>query len=282
MKVITKIATMRKYAARAKKAGKRIGLVPTMGYLHKGHMSLVAAARRECDVVVVSIFVNPIQFGPREDLKKYPRDLARDKKLCAGSGVDVLFVPSVREMYPHGFSTFVDVRGVAAETLCGASRPGHFRGVATVVAKLFNIVSPDVSYFGEKDAQQSVVIQKMARELGIPTRIRVMPTVREKNGLAVSSRNSYLSDEDRKKALSIRASLARARKAVLSGEHRASVVKNSVKDSLKKASGIRVDYVDIVRAEDLMPLKKLKGDLFILAAAFVGKTRLIDNIRMRI
>ncbi len=281
MQVITTIKGMKDYSRKARQEGKVIGFVPTMGYLHDGHMSLVRAAREECDVVIVSIFLNPAQFGPDEDLDKYPRDMERDRRLLREAGVDAVFVASAGEMYPQGHSTFVEVTGRITESLCGSSRPGHFRGVTTIVAKLFNIVDPDKSYFGQKDAQQAVVIGRMAEDLDMSVEMRVMPIVREKDGLAMSSRNSYLSPGQRREALSIFRSLERAKEVVAGGERSTGRIKEEMTKILNASGDVRIDYVEIVDADSMEPLVTIKDNTLIAIAVFVGETRLIDNVVVR-
>jgi pantoate--beta-alanine ligase len=249
-----------------------------MGYLHEGHLSLVRASRSECDITVTSIFVNPSQFCHGEDLEKYPRDIDRDISLLEREGVDILFAPDAREMYPEGYSSYIDMDCALVKKLCGASRIGHFRGVATVVAKLFNIIDPDNSYFGQKDMQQALVIKRMASDLNFRTKIRVMPTVREPDGLAMSSRNKYLSDKERRSAARIFRSLERASEEILSGERSAENIRNFVKGLLSREEGIEIDYVDVVNPEDLSSLERSDGNTLIVVAAFVGATRLIDNL----
>jgi pantoate--beta-alanine ligase len=278
MKIITKINDIREYSRSAKKEGKTIGFVPTMGYLHDGHISLVRAAKKENDVIVMSIYVNPTQFGPDEDYDKYPRDLERDRSLADKEGVDVIFTPVSGEMYPAGYDTDVEVKGHLTETLCGRTRPGHFRGVTTVVAKLFNIVEADRAYFGQKDAQQAAVIKRMVRDLNMPVEIRVMPIVREDDGLAMSSRNAYLSKEERRQALALSRSLKRAEEMVSAGELSAGTIKSGMKNILEKEKNVRVDYTEIMDADTLQPLDKVRGNTLIAIAAFVGGTRLIDNV----
>jgi len=278
MKIIKTIKDMREYSRRAHREGKTIGLVPTMGHLHRGHVSLVRAAKKECDTVIVSVFVNPTQFGPKEDFKKYPRDIERDKKICAKAGTDVIFIPGDSEMYPQGYATFVEMKGLLTETMCGASRPGHFRGVATVVIKLFNIVRPDLSYFGQKDAQQVSVIKKMVKDLNIDTRVRVMPIVRERDGLAMSSRNVYLSPDERAKALYLYRALKKAGEMVKKGARSSSLVKKETANMLRRISGVKVDYIAITDPDTLEPVNKIRERVLIAVAVFVGKTRLIDNI----
>jgi len=281
MQVITTVDEMKKYSQEARRKGRTIGFVPTMGYLHDGHMSLVKAAREESDVVVMSIFVNPAQFGPGEDIDRYPRDIERDKRVSEEYGADVIFLPSVEDMYPDRHSTYVELTGGLTDTLCGSSRPGHFRGVTTVVSKLFNIISPHVSYFGQKDAQQAIVIKRMVEDLNMDTEIRVMPIVREEDGLAMSSRNAYLSGEERKKASNIFRSLKQAEGLIAAGESSADKVKEEMKKILGEAGGLRIDYLEIVDADDLGPVKTIGENTLIAVAAFIGKTRLIDNVLIR-
>jgi len=278
MRVIRSIQEMYKLSESARKEGKIIGFVPTMGYLHEGHLSLIRIARKRCDLLVVSIFVNPTQFGPNEDLNSYPRDFERDSKLCEKEGVDVIFAPTAEEMYPDGYSTWVEVKGPVTEVLCGAFRPGHFRGVTTVVAKLFNIVQPHFAVFGQKDAQQLVVIKKMTRELNFPVEIVAAPTVREKDGLAMSSRNEYLNEKERKVAPKIYQSLILAKNMLLRGERDTEKIKNEMRKFLESAKLIKVQYIDIVDADTLEPLKNARGRVMVALAAFLGKARLIDNI----
>jgi pantoate--beta-alanine ligase len=256
-----------------------IGFVPTMGYLHEGHLSLVRQAKKDCDFVVVSIFVNPTQFGPREDLKKYPRDLTRDLKLLSKLKVDAVFYPSAASMYPEGYKTYIYVRGLS-EGMCGASRPGHFEGVATIVAKLFNIVKPDVAYFGKKDYQQQVVLKKMAADLNFDVKVVSLPTVREFDGLAMSSRNKYLSREERAKAVILNRSLCFAKQLIASGVSSVSKVKSAVSKLIKTKKGVKIDYIAIKDPESLEEVKVIKGKVLIAVAAYLGKTRLIDNIEV--
>jgi pantoate--beta-alanine ligase len=255
-----------------------IGLVPTMGALHEGHLSLVREARRMCDVVVVSVFVNPAQFGPGEDFERYPRNLTKDTALLTDYNVDYIFAPPVEEIYPKGYSTYVNVDGLS-EQLEGASRPGHFRGVATVVTILLNVVRPDFAYFGQKDAQQAVVIKRLVRDLSFDTEIIVLPTVREDSGLAISSRNLYLSSEERQAAPVIHRALARAKEIYKDGERNASRLNEIIRTTIEKEQRIRVDYVSVADAETLEKLEKLdERPILISVAAYLGKTRLIDNV----
>lgn len=258
---------------------RRIGLVPTMGYLHEGHVSLIRRARKECDVVVLSVFVNPLQFGPREDYDRYPRDLDRDARIAEQAGVDVLFAPSVEEMYPEKPLTTVTVSRLT-DRLCGASRPGHFDGVATVVAKLFHIVEPDRAYFGLKDAQQVAVVERMVRDLHFPVEIIPCPTVREKDGLAVSSRNVYLSEEEREQVTVLSAGLREVAEKVQAGEMtRSRQVIDYLQGRISSKPLARIDYVDVLTYPDLTPVDALQGQRILVAVAVhFGSTRLIDNV----
>ncbi|MDD5137159.1 MAG: pantoate--beta-alanine ligase [Candidatus Omnitrophica bacterium] len=276
MKVVDTIPRMSTLVKIFKKEGKSIGLVPTMGYLHEGHLSLVRAASKHTDVVVMSIFVNPIQFGPKEDFEKYPRDLKRDEELATSAGADIIFSPSVNNMYPAGYSTYVNVETLTSG-LCGASRPGHFKGVTTVVAKLFEIVRPDISYFGQKDAQQAIVIKKMAEDLNMGIEIKIMPTIREKDGLAMSSRNIYLSEDERKDALVLHGSLMKAEEMIKSGERESRKIVRAIEGMIKSVPSARLDYASIVDTVNLKEAKVLSGEMLIALAVFIGKTRLIDN-----
>jgi pantoate--beta-alanine ligase len=263
--------------AAARRAGKRIGVVPTMGALHAGHASLLRAARQETEFVVATIFVNPAQFGPNEDLTRYPRPLQDDLKLCATEGVDLVFTPEPAAVYPPDFGTYVEVHGLQ-EVLEGASRPGHFRGVATVVLKLFNIVQPDRAYFGQKDAQQVRIIQQMVRDLNVPVQIRVLPTVREPDGLALSSRNQFLDAEQRRSALCLHAALEGVRQCVQRGERDAQLLCRTMESRIRGNTGVDLDYAVIVDAETLQPLRQVQGRALVAVATRVGTTRLIDNI----
>jgi len=275
MRVVRSVAAMQRVALGLKRRG-RIGFVPTMGYLHEGHLGLVRAARRQSDFVVVSIFVNPIQFGPKEDYRRYPRDFGRDRRLLASAGADFVFCPDVKGIYPEGFATFVDVERLG-EGLCGKSRPGHFRGVTTVVAKLFNIVLPDVAVFGAKDAQQAFVIRRMTRDLDFRTRIVILPTARERDGLAMSSRNVYLTPEQRAEAPVLHRSLLMARRMIEQGERRAAKVKAAMSRLIRRESSGRIDYVEMVDTDELRPVRTIKCETLVALAVFFGKTRLIDN-----
>lgn len=276
VELISTIRGVREAVSAARKAGQRIGFVPTMGYLHEGHLTLMRQARQECGFVVVSIFVNPTQFGPNEDFSRYPRDLERDMALCQQVPVDAVFHPAVEEMYPKPFLTGVRVDGITAG-LCGASRPGHFDGVATVVTKLFNIVKPDVAYFGQKDAQQVAVIRRMVADLNMDVEVRPVPTVREPDGLAMSSRNVYLSPEERQGALVLSRSLRMAQERVAEGERDMVSLLEAMKRMIAAEPLASIDYVQIVDYDTLKPLERLEGKALAALAVRFGKTRLIDN-----
>ncbi len=261
----------------AHRAGKRVGFVPTMGALHEGHLSLVRAARTHCDVVIVSVFVNPRQFGPNEDFAKYPRTAEQDAAMLAAAKTDYLFMPSVEEMYPPGSTSWVTVEGLS-EKLDGRSRPGHFNGVTTVVAKLFNIVQPDFAFFGQKDAAQVAVINKMVRDLNFDLRIVVCPIVRESDGLAMSSRNAYLKPEQRKQALVLYRSLMRVQTLIDRGESSAARLKVAGEQVMAEEPAVKLDYFEVVNRDTLDPVSDISGGALVAVAAYVGSTRLIDNI----
>lgn len=277
MKLIHTIADTRKEILRARRAGKLIGLVPTMGALHEGHMTLIRHTREDCDFVAVSIFVNPTQFGPSEDFDIYPRTLDADANRCRDAKVDLIFAPSPAEMYPPGFDSWVEVGGVT-EMLEGERRPGHFRGVATVCLKLFNITDPDYAYFGTKDYQQLAVIRKMARDLNMRLQIVPVDIVRESDGLAMSSRNRYLSSEEREAALVMSRSLNKAREAFVSGERSADAIQHLVENLIKPEPLAWIDYVVVVDAETLLPVERIERPAVVLLAVKFGATRIIDNI----
>ena len=277
MKVISSLSEMQALSESARKADRRIGFVPTMGFLHEGHLSLMRKARKDCDIVVVSVFVNPTQFGPNEDYDRYPRDVEGDRKKCDSAGVNVLFMPSAADMYPRNAVVSVSVDGVS-DVLEGAARPGHFRGVATVVAKLFNIVKPHAAFFGQKDFQQSVVIKRMVKCLNMDVDVIVFPTVREQDGLAMSSRNSYLSADERRSAASVYRALTAGEALVMSGARDPVKLKDEIRSVLLKEKGVDIDYVEIADPESLTPLVIVKTPAVILAAVRLGRTRLIDNI----
>jgi pantoate--beta-alanine ligase len=281
VKIVRTKADLREALTEPRRQGKRIGLVPTMGYFHEGHLSLMRCAREDCAVVVVSLFVNPTQFGPAEDLDAYPRDEDRDAKLAAQEGVDLLWVPEAEQMYPEGFATAVEVASDLTGVLEGDPErrgPSHFRGVTTIVAKLFNSVQPDVAYFGRKDVQQAMVIRRMTRDLDFPVRVEVLPTVREEDGLALSSRNAYLDVEERERAAAISRALRTAERAAREGETSTDALVAIAKGELRNA-GIDPEYVEARSAEDLSPVAELNGRSVLMAvAARVGRARLIDNV----
>ena len=268
---------MQASAESLRKKGKVIGLVPTMGFLHEGHLSLMRSARQTCDVVVVSIFVNPTQFGPNEDFDRYPRDIEGDRKKCGSSGADILFIPNALEMYPEKPMVFVSVEGIS-DILEGASRPGHFRGVATVVAKLFHIVKPDKAFFGQKDFQQCVVITRMVKGLNLDTEVIVLPTVRETDGLAMSSRNSYLNAGERRAATVLFRALLAARDLYTTGAKEPEKLRQKMRAVLLAEQGVEVDYVEVADPDTLASLDTARGNMILLVAARLGKTRLIDNL----
>jgi pantoate--beta-alanine ligase len=281
VKTVRTRSELRQALAEPRREGKRIGLVPTMGFFHEGHLSLMRGAREDCDVVVVSLFVNPTQFGPGEDLDAYPRDEARDGELAALEGVDLLWMPDGDEMYPEGFATTVEVANSLTGVLEGDPEhrgPSHFRGVTTVVAKLFNSVQPDIAYFGRKDAQQALVIERMTKDLDFPVEIAVLPTVREEDGLALSSRNAYLTAEQRSQAAAISRALRAAEETARGGETSVEALVEAARNELSN-SGIEPEYVEARAAEDLSPVAELNGrPVLVAVAARVGRARLIDNI----
>jgi pantoate--beta-alanine ligase len=276
MQIITGISEMQMKAESLRKQGRTIGFVPTMGFLHEGHLSLMRRARRESDILVVSIFVNPTQFGPNEDLDRYPRDEEGDRKKCESANVDILFMPVVAEMYPEKPSVFVTVEGLS-DILEGAIRPGHFRGVATVVAKLFHAVNPHKAFFGQKDYQQCAVIKRLVKGLNMDVEIVVLPTVREQDGLAMSSRNSYLSADERRSATRIFRALSVAERLVSSGVKEPEKLKNKMQAVLQEEKAIEIEYVEIVDPESLLPLTGDADRMVMLVAVRLGRTRLIDN-----
>ncbi|HRU45649.1 MAG TPA: pantoate--beta-alanine ligase [Candidatus Marinimicrobia bacterium] len=280
MQILTKIEDIRQELLVIRTSAKKIALVPTMGYLHEGHLSLVDVAKANADVVVMSIFVNPTQFAPNEDLMRYPRDIERDERLARERGVDYIFHPEVAEMYPDPYFTYV-VTEQLAKVLCGISRPTHFRGVTTVVAKLFNIIQPDVAVFGQKDAQQAVIIRQMVRDLNFPTQIIVAPIVREPDGLAMSSRNVYLAPEERQQAPIIFKALQAARENVKNGLTDANQVRDQITKMIQTSPLARIDYVEIIDDQTLTPVETVKPGTFAAVAVYYGKTRLIDNIYLK-
>ncbi len=275
MKLVKTIKEIRKIVSEWKKEGLTIGFVPTMGYLHEGHQSLIKNAL-ENDKVIVSIFVNPIQFGPGEDFATYPRDIDRDIEKCSEAGADLIFAPLPEEMYLNDFSTFVDMTG-PTDDLCGKARPGHFKGVCTVVNKLFNIVAPDKAYFGEKDAQQLAVIKRMVRDLNINIKIIGCPIIREKDGLAKSSRNTYLSVEERKAALVINKALTSGKNMIQNGEKNPDKIVSAITSVINEEPLAKIDYIKIVDADTISAVSEINGNILVAAAVYIGKTRLIDN-----
>ncbi len=277
MKIIKSCSEIQKFCNSARYEGKTIGFVPTMGFLHEGHLSLMRRSRAENDLSVISIFVNPTQFGPGEDYSTYPRDLERDSEMAESVGVDVIFTPEVKDMYPNGYATFVNVEGLTNK-MCGISRPTHFRGVTTVVSKLFNLVHPNRAYFGQKDAQQAIVIKRMTEDLNFDIQIIVMPIVREQDGLAMSSRNKYLNTEERKASLVLSQSLFLAQKLISQGNTDTKEIYNLIKDKISSEPLAKIDYIAIVDANNLEEVDKIKKNTLIALAVFIGRTRLIDNI----
>ena len=279
--VVSTEGPLREAVAAARRAGKTVGFVPTMGALHAGHVSLIDAARAADGFVVASIFVNPTQFGPNEDLSRYPRPLERDLEMCGVAGVDLAFTPEAAMMYPPGFQTFVNVSELST-VLEGASRPDHFRGVATVVLKLFNLVQPDRAYFGQKDAQQVRVLQQMVRDLNVPVEVVVRPTVREPDGLALSSRNQYLDADQRREAVALNRALEEAEAAIRAGEHDPAVIERMMARRIAATPGAVLDYAAAVDADTLKPVGPLRGTVLLALAAKFGGTRLIDNRPVRV
>jgi pantoate--beta-alanine ligase len=277
MRIVDQVSAMQQVCRMLRRNGKTVGLVPTMGALHAGHLSLVRAARARCDVVAVSIFVNPMQFGPKEDFARYPRTLESDCRMLASEGVELLFAPPVEQMYPAGASTVVHVEGLS-EKLDGKSRPGHFRGVTTVVAKLFEIVRPQFAYFGQKDAAQLAVLRKMVHDLNVDIEIVPCPTVRERDGLAISSRNVGLSADERQQALCLWRALSRVRSLAAAGEHDPKKLISAARQTIAAEPGAQLDYIEIVDPDTLDPLNELEHGALVAVACVVGKTRLIDNI----
>lgn len=281
MRILTRIAEMKAAVAELRAQAKTIGFVPTMGFLHQGHLSLVRSCRKKADVTVVSIFVNPLQFGPKEDFKDYPRDLDRDAQLLEREGVDFLFHPEADEMYPEGYKTIVEVTGLQ-DKLCGRSRPGHFKGVSTVVLKLFNIVQPNLAFFGQKDAQQALILKGMTRDLNLDVEIRILPIVRDPDGLALSSRNMYLDARERQAALVLTKSLAEAKRVFAKGEREAASIIATMKQLIGQEPLARLDYVEIVDLEKLNPVETIDRDVLVALAVYIGRTRLIDNTILEI
>lgn len=281
IQTVKTIAEVRKQIKEWRQQGLSIGFVPTMGYLHEGHGSLMEKAKEECDRVVASIFVNPMQFGANEDLDCYPRDLEADTRLCESIGVDLIFHPEVEEMYAEGFCSFVDMDGLTQE-LCGKSRPTHFRGVCTVVSKLFHIVMPDKAYFGQKDAQQLAVIRRMVKDLDMDIQIVGCPIIREEDGLAKSSRNTYLNPEERKAALILSQTIRLGEKLVGEGMRETKTLVEAMKENLSTEPLARIDYVEAVSMDSMQKVEKLEGEILVAMAVYIGKTRLIDNFMIRV
>jgi len=279
MKITTEIDKMQIFSRIIKKDNKSIGFVPTMGYLHDGHVSLIKNARKQNDIVVLSIFVNPLQFGPNEDYERYPRDIARDEEIAKKEGVDVVFYPKYEDMYPEGFSTYVEVPELS-KNLCGISRIGHFKGVTTVCAKLFEIVKPDIAYFGQKDAQQAIIIKKMIEDLNMNIIMKILPVVREKDGLVMSSRNVNLNDKERKDAAALYQSMKKAEELYKNGERNTDKIVDAVSSLIREKETAKIDYIKIVDLNTLKDLDRIKEKALLALAVFIGKTRLIDNIAL--
>lgn len=282
METTDSITAVKQKIKQVKHDGGSVGFVPTMGFLHEGHLSLMRRARKETDFVVASIYVNPTQFGQNEDLDAYPRDIVNDARQSKSAGVDLLFAPSNKDMYPDGYSTFVNLKGSMVEGLCGKSRKGHFQGVATIVTKLFNIIRPDFAYFGQKDAQQIAVIRRMTRDLDMDVTIISCPIVRESDGLAMSSRNAYLSPTEREEASALSKSLFYARDIIQSGERSPVSVRQTIEKIIAEAISTEIEYIEIVEQDTLKPLEVLAGRFMIALAVKIGKTRLIDNLEMEL
>lgn len=280
MQLISTIKEMQAISNQYRKQGKTIGFVPTMGYLHEGHLSLIRIAKANADIVVLSIYVNPTQFAPNEDLSQYPRDFDRDEQLAKQEGVEIIFYPDDKEMYPAGYKTFVEVEDLT-QNLCGASRPTHFRGVTTICTKLFNSVKPHCAVFGQKDYQQALIIQRMVKDLNLDLQMIVAPIVREEDGLAMSSRNKYLSGIQRKQALSLNQSLQLAHELFQKGERNTVTLKNTIRNHISRQSEAHIDYIEIVDAETLSEISEIKNTCVIALAVFFEKTRLIDNIILK-
>ncbi|MBP7088028.1 MAG: pantoate--beta-alanine ligase [Candidatus Omnitrophica bacterium] len=281
MRIERDIDKAQKFSLRTKSKGKLIGFVPTMGALHQGHISLVKEAKKDCSFVAVSIFVNPIQFAPKEDLSCYPRNFKRDEKLLKQEGVDLLFYPSEKNFYPKDFSTYVQ-ETVLSKTLCGESRPTHFQGVCTVLVKLFNIVNPDIAYFGQKDYQQALIVKKLVYDLNFPIKIKILPIVRDENYLAMSSRNSYLSRQEREESASLYQALFKAKELIVGGQRNPRQIVKEMRKIIIKNKTAKIDYLAIRDADTLKPLENIKGKIVVALAVYIGKTRLIDNILLNV
>lgn len=281
MKIIRSLQEMKTVTRALKNEGRTLGLVPTMGYLHEGHLSLVRACLKAADICVVSVFVNPTQFGPHEDFKEYPRDLLRDTGLLEQEGVTFIFAPQPEDMYPSNYKTYVEVHDLQNK-LCGKSRPTHFRGVCTVVLKLFNIVNPDIAFFGQKDAQQAIILKRMTEDLNLDVSIKILPIIRDKDGLALSSRNAYLDPRQRQAALVLYRGLKQAEELFEQGVRESELLLGKIKDEIKTEPMVKLDYVEIVDLRNLEPLSLIEKEALIAAAVFIGKVRLIDNIIVNI
>jgi len=281
MDIIENLKLMQETADSLRRVGKKIGVVPTMGYLHEGHLSLIRKARHLSDVVITTIFVNPTQFGPAEDFKSYPRSFAQDQRLAKAAGTDIIFYPTSENMYPPDYLTYVEVDKIT-QVLCGASRPTHFRGVTTVVTKLFNLTKPHLAIFGQKDAQQALVIRRMVRDLNMDVEIIVAPIVREADGLAMSSRNVYLTPEERRQAVVLYHSLQQAQKIIEGGEKDPQIVIDKITELIRQQPLAQIDYIALVDTEKLKPVSKIQGEILIAEAVKFGKARLIDNIILNV
>ena len=278
MKIFDNIKKIKKYCKNSKKNNKVIGFVPTMGFLHEGHLRLLRKAKKECDIVILSIFVNPIQFGKNEDFSKYPRNIKKDISLAKKIGINAIFIPTIEEIFPKYYSTHVIVSGSLNENLCGKFRKGHFKGVTTIVLKLFNIINPNIAYFGQKDAQQLIIIKKMVKDLNIDINIKSIPIIREKDGLAMSSRNKYLSQKEREQALLIYKSLKVAKNEVKMGIKKSDTIRKKIATIFNGQKNIKINYIELVDINTLKPIINIKNTVLIALAIFVGRTRLIDNI----
>jgi len=282
MVITASIEKVRKISRKETKLGKIIGFVPTMGALHKGHLSLVRKARKECDFLIASIFINPAQFGVREDYQRYPRNFSKDKKQLKAEGVDLLFSPGAKTMYPSSGASVYAYENNLSSRLCGKSRPGHFKGVCTILVKLFNILRPGIAYFGQKDYQQTLIVKKLVKDLNFPIRIRVLPIIREIDNLAMSSRNAYLKGQARASSRCLYQALALAKELIKSGQRDSKRVISQMKQLVKSRELARIDYIEIVDAENLRRVNRIKGKVLIALAVYIGKVRLIDNIILNV
>jgi pantoate--beta-alanine ligase len=281
MVIQTNISQAKQLVQKARKNGKSVGFIPTMGALHEGHLSLVREAVDECGFVVVSIFLNPLQFSPKEDLSHYPRDFKSDRKLLKLAGADLLFYPQAKDFYPSGFSTYVEETHLS-KVLCGKSRLGHFRGVCTVLVKLFNVINPDIVYFGQKDYQQALIVRRLISDLNFSLKMKILPIVRDKDNLALSSRNAYLNRSERKESLCIYEALALAKELIDRGEKNTKKIVSTISKKISSKKRAKIDYIEIRNAENLNPLDKVTGKVLIALAVYIGKTRLIDNIVLNV